>query len=281
MNKRIFNIVLLLLLCILPLSGEIIVDDVGRKVDIMLPVNRVISLSPGHTEMIYFLSKEEKLIAVSQNCDYPDDTKNKIKAGTFFNPDIEKIIKLKPDLVISGGGIQKKAIKKLEDLKIPVIVFYPDSINGIIKNMEVLCKILNADVKKVENFKNKIIKNKKDKKVKTYLELWDKPKMAVGGKSFINDIIFYAGGENIFNNSISEYPKINEEEILKRNPEVIILLYETKRKNFPLFDKTDAGKNKRIFILEKEKQDIFLRPSPRILNAIEYLKNIYKDINEK
>lgn len=281
MNKKIFTFILSLFLFILPLSGEIIEDDVGRKVEIKLPVNSVISLSPGHTEMIYFLSKEEKLIAVSQNCDYPDNTKSKIKVGTFYNPDIEKIIELKPDLVISGGGVQKKVIKKLENFKIPVIVFYPNNINGIIKDMEALCKILNADIKKIESFKKKIIENKKEKKVKTYLELWDRPKIAIGGKSFINDIVFYAGGENIFNDSISEYPKINEEEILKRNPELIVLLYEAKAKNFTVFEKTNAGKNKRIIILEKEKQDFFLRPGPRILDAIEFLRKIYGDMDEE
>lgn len=176
---------------------------------------------------------------------------------------------------------KKKLIKKLENFKIPVIVFYPDSINGIIKDMEVLCKILNADINKIESFKKKIFKNKKEKKVKTYIELWDRPKMSIGGRAFINDIVLYAGGENIFNDSISEYPKVNEEEIIKRNPELIILLYETKREKLSLFDKTEAGKNKRIIILEKKKQDIFLRPGPRVLDAIEFLKKIYGDMNEE
>jgi len=252
----------------------LITDDVKRSIEIKNTIKRIISLSPAHTEIIYFLGAQDKLIAVSENCDFPPDTKNKKKAGTFLNPDIETIVKLKPDIVISGGGIQKKAIKKLEELKIGVIVLYPENINGIIKNMELLCKLLDGNCNKIKEFKSHLkVKNTK-KKIKTYLELWGNPEMAIGGSSFINDIVEFAGGENIFKNTISEYPKISKEEILKKSPEVIILFYEPENNNFILKKFKD-----KIYILQKEKQDIFLRPGPRIIEAINFLYRIYKSMD--
>lgn len=277
--KKIFFIILLLF--INKLFAITITDDVNRTLKLNEPINRVISLSPAHTEMLYYLGLQNKLIGVSENCDFPPEAKNKIKAGTFLNPDIETIVNLKPDLVISGGGIQKKAIKKMEELGHNVIVLYPLSVDNIIANMDLLCEILNGDKKKIEIFKEKLKKTHRNKKIKTYLELWDKPRMAIGGNSFINDIVEYAGGENIFKNTISEYPKISEEEILKKDPEVILLFYNPEKEKNILFN-NKINKKQKVFIISKENQDVFLRPGPRVLDAIKVLNDIYDGIeNEK
>ena len=88
-----------------------ITDDVGRTVNIKEPVNKIVCVSPAHTEMIYYLGLEEKLAAVSKNCDYPPKAKLLAKAGDFMNPDKEKIISLGPQAVISGGGVQKRHLQ--------------------------------------------------------------------------------------------------------------------------------------------------------------------------
>lgn len=275
MKKNIFLIIFLFFLN--NFFALTITDDVGRNLELKKPIDRVISLSPAHTEMLYYLNLQDRVIAVSENCDFPSDTKNKIKAGTFLNPDLEIIIKLKPDIVISGGGVQKRAIKKMEELGIKVIVLYPRDINGIVKNMELICELLDGDITQVENFKKDLKKIKDNKKVKTYIELWDKPRMSIGGGSFINDIIEFAGGENIFKDAISEYPKISEEEILKRNPDIILLFYKSDKKNGKFLKIKNY--EKKIYVMPEEKQDIFLRPGPRVKEAIEFLSKIYGEIN--
>ncbi|MCX7698082.1 MAG: helical backbone metal receptor [Candidatus Goldbacteria bacterium] len=263
--------------------AETIIDDVGRKIELKLPVSSIVSLSPAHTEMLYFLNQEDKIKAVSLNCNYPEDVEKKEKVGTFLNPDIEKILKNKPDLVISGGGIQKKAIKNLENLNIPVIVLYPRDIEGIIENMNLLSFITGCKncFKKIQDFKAKVKFNSK-LNIKIYMEIWDEPIISVGGTSFLNDIIKRAGAENILADTKQEYPKISDEIVIKKNPDIIILLYKP-GKNFkekPRFKNTLAGKNDNIFILSERDQDIFFRTGPRIIEAIDIILNIIKKVKK-
>jgi len=263
------------------LNAEIIVDDVGRKIELKLPVSSVISLSPAHTEMLYFLNQEDKLIAVSSSCNYPDVVALKEKAGTFLNPDMEKILKMKPDVVISGGGIQKKAITNMENLKIPVLVLYPRDVNGIIENMNLLSFVVGCKncTNKIKKFEAKC-RQRKSKNVKIYVEIWDKPIMAAGGTSFINDIIKKAGAKNILNYTKQEYPKISDEIVIKEKPDVIILLYKPQN-NFMenvRFKNTPAGKNNKIFVMSEKEQDVFLRTGPRVADAIEILERIINKV---
>jgi|DewCreStandDraft_4_1066084.scaffolds.fasta_scaffold02004_11 iron complex transport system substrate-binding protein len=265
------------------LYAETIIDDVGRKIDIKLPISSIVSLSPAHTEMIYFLGQESKLKAVSVNCSFPKEAALKEKAGTFLNPDIEKILKIKPDIVISGGGIQKKAIKNLENLNIPVIVLYPRDIENIADNMYLLSFITGCKdcPIKIKNFSTKV-KPQINKNIKIYMEIWGSPVMAVGGTSFINDLIKRAGAQNILNDTKQEYPKISDEFVIKNKPDIIILLYEPE-KNYKekfRFKNTPAGKKNQIFVLSKEEQDVFLRTGPRIVQAFNKLTEIINRINK-
>ncbi|MFW6210585.1 MAG: ABC transporter substrate-binding protein, partial [bacterium] len=140
--------------------GFVITDDVGRKAEIKKPVESIVSLSPGHTEMIYYLGAAEKLKAVSLQCDYPPAAKDKEKAGGFLHPDTEKIASLGPDVVISGGGIQKKAISAMEKLGISVIVFYPQSLSDIAGNMRTIAAITGCGEDKALEFDRRLKKLK-------------------------------------------------------------------------------------------------------------------------
>ncbi|HDT14658.1 MAG TPA: hypothetical protein ENN55_00435, partial [Firmicutes bacterium] len=177
---------LFVIICaVLPVSavlGFVITDDVGRKVEIKKPVESIVSLSPGHTEMIYYLGAAEKLKAVSLHCDYPPAAKDKEKAGGFLHPDTEKIASLRPDVVISGGGIQKKAIRAMEKLGISVIVFYPQSLSDIAGNMRTIAAITGCGEKKTQEFDRRL-KKLEGKAVtkKVYMEISGEPAMAVGG----------------------------------------------------------------------------------------------------
>ncbi len=279
MKKTFFTI--LLAAAAFCIHAEIITDDVGRKVDVNTPVESIVSLSPADTEIIYWMGLESRLVAVSTNCDYPRATKELDKAGSFLNPDIEKITSYKPDVVISGGGIQKKAIEKLEKLKIPVLVLYPKDIDkGLIKDMETIGGLAGD----IMNVKKRILEYRRFlsdasaesdfKTLKVYMEVWGQPVMAVGGKSFINDELKLAGGKNIFYKSRSEYPKITPEDVVKLNPDVIILLYKPE-KNFKeraYFKLTKAGKKGDIYVLDNP--DTVLRAGPRIPAGVKQIKDI-------
>lgn len=250
------------------LNAAIITDDVGRKVDIDTPVESVVCLSPAHTEMIYYLGCQAALKAVSSSCDYPKEAKKLQKAGSFLNPDIEAIVKIKPGLVISGGGIQKKAIAAMEKLGIKVLVMYPRNIDGITKDMKIIAEVLGCGngAQKAKQFGLRSKRPVKTPAIRVYAELWNSPAMGAGGQSFINGVIEDAGGVNILKDALSEFPKVSAEEIIKRQPEVIILLYQPEKgfKDREHFKMTPAGKAGRIYFLKQEELDSVLRPGPRI-----------------
>ena len=86
---------------------------------------RIISLAPSTTEIVCAIGLEDNLVAVSTYCDYPPDVKNKEKAGSFSEPNLEKILSLKPDLILATGLEQAQAVEKLKKLNLPVIVSDP------------------------------------------------------------------------------------------------------------------------------------------------------------
>lgn len=260
-----------------------ITDDVGRTVNIKEPVNKIVCVSPAHTEMIYYLGLEEKLAAVSKNCDYPPKAKLLAKAGDFMNPDKEKIISLGPQAVISGGGVQKGVIYKLESMGVPVIVLYPRELSDIASDMRKLNSLLGGggkSEKKILAFEKKLKKalSKKSRPVKVYAEIWGEPLMAVSGNSFTGKIINAAGGINAVN-SAGEYPKISKEEIIKADPEKILLFYapEKNYRQRPYFSATKAGKTGGITAVTGAALDTVMRPGPRVIEAIETIEKILKE----
>ncbi|MEI7542703.1 MAG: helical backbone metal receptor [bacterium] len=263
------------------LQAVIITDDVGRKVEVNIPVESIVCLSPAHTEMIFWLGKQDLLAAVSTNCDWPAGALKKEKAGSFMTPDVEKIVKLKPSVVISGGGIQKKAISRLEKLGIPVLVLYPMNLSkGIWNDITILGNLTGDTVvarDKIVEFEMAMnrVSAPSAEPLKVYMELWNQPVMAIGKTSFINEAIRLAGGKNILSDARTEYPKVSPEEIIKRNPDVIILLYKPEADYLKreYFLQTIAGKKGNIFVLDTF--DMLLRPGPRIPQAIRILKQIF------
>lgn len=261
------------------LHAEPIVDDVGRTVNVNVPVKSIVCLSPGHTEILYELGQQGKIKAISQQCDYPDETKTIEKAGSFIKPDIEKIIKINPDVVISGGGIQKQTIYKLEKLKIPVLVLYPRDIKGIAGDTITIGRLTGTQ-DKAKGFAKKILDlippAGKTASITVYVELWGSPAMSAGGQSYIDDIIEAAGGQNIFKSSLSDYPKVSKEEIIKRNPDIILLLYDSEKDYVKRkwFQPVNAGKNGNIFVFSGKESDVFLRPGPRVEQGIQKIKEL-------
>ncbi|MCE5301462.1 MAG: ABC transporter substrate-binding protein [Spirochaetia bacterium] len=260
--------------------ADIFTDDVGRSVEVKTPVKKMVCLSPAHTEMIYAIGMENLLAGVSVQCDYPPDAVKKTKAGTFLNPDVEFIASVKPDVVISGGGIQKKAIKKMESLGIPVIVLYPQTIEAIKGNYNLLGKLTGAHKKAAresDRFSFRIeaaSAEQGSRKIPVYLEMWNDPVMTVGGVSFINRALELAGGKNIFEDIAADYPKASVEEIIKRDPEAVVLLYKPTDDymNRVYLNRTKAGKLGVVCVFDNV--DIILRPGPRLPEAVMKLRHI-------
>jgi iron complex transport system substrate-binding protein len=236
---------------------------------------RIVSLSPATTEIIYFLGADNNLIAVSNDCNYPKGALKKEKIGKFGFINIEKLISLKPDLIIATKdmGNQLNILKKYN---VPLIALENNNIQDIFNNIRYISRIFKVKDKSkiLENQYKDSIKDVKKKNKKVLFLIWYEPIISVGNKTFINDIIENSGYVNITKNINSGYFKVDIEFIIKNNPDILLVPNSH-------FDKIDfsklpwkylnAVKNNKIY---KVNDDIFLRPSPRVLQAIEYIKKI-------
>lgn len=257
-------------------------DDVGRKVTIAKEPKRIISTAPSVTEILFALGLEEKIVGVTTLCNYPEEAKTKEKIGTFQSPNIEKILSLKPDLIVATGGVQRQVVEKLEQLGVPVFVSYPGTLEDVIKSIYTIGRICGAEKSAKElafNLKLRIAKvttkvSKAKTKPKVFFELWHEPLMSAGPGSFIDDLIKKAGGINIAGSAKSAYPIFSLEQLVKEDPDVIIGAESSMGGNpleiskRPGWDALKAVKNQRIYTIN---DDIVFRSGPRLVLALEII----------
>lgn len=234
---------------------------------------KFISLVPSVTEIFYLLEAQDSLIAISYYCNYPDDTKNKLKVGDLLNPNYEKILELNPDFVIISLPMQKQVETNLKKLKVQYINFNPETIDGILATIDSIGKLTNKTERSnfvIDSLKHELGKLVKfDKVPKVYVELSSNPIYSIGKNSFLNEVVKKAGGANIFEDMEQPYFVPNQEEIIKKNPECILLIYpEANKKSVEKrmgWGEIKAIKNNKIYVLDP---DLFTRPGPRIFSAI-------------
>lgn len=245
---------------------------------------RIVSLTPSITESLYILGEGENVVGITTFCKRISK-KQKI-IGTYLEPNIEEIVKLAADLVfISKEGTRKEIVDELKKFRIKVVVFEPinsflDVKNQLIEIASILNKrdVANKIIREYESKIQRIQQSTyKYKKVLCVISL--QPIIAVSDNSYIGEIIKYAGGRNVICASQLKYPQISVEEIIRLNPEVIILpnmgLNEKEIKKFFLKYKViDAVRNNRVYILPS---DILCQPN--IKNFYIAVEKINKILN--
>lgn len=270
-----------------------ITDQIGREVTIERLPERIISLSPANTEILYALGLGDKIVGVTDYCDYPEEVATKEKIGGYSDPNIEKIISLNPDLILATG-IYLKPIEELEKLGVPSVAIEPENIDEMLDSIEIIGKAtgrhkeamdlidsLKARIKKVED---KVADIPADKRPKVIYELWHTPIMVAGPGTYVDDIIQRAGGENIARDASNAYPEYSQEMIIAKNPDIIIFSYhgtsdgETVESIMqrPGWDSINAVKNKKVFYID---ENLVQRATPRLVDGLEeFVKIIHPEL---
>jgi iron complex transport system substrate-binding protein len=269
-----------------------IIDDRGKEVVINYPPERIVSIVPANTEILFALSLDDRIVGVTRYCDYPPKVKNMVEEGKimiiggFADPSIEKIVGLKPDVVFAMHTIQLKTVESLEEKNIAVIYLDPSNIQDVLDDILLVGKATGkeAEAKKlVEEIKWRIdnVINKTREvsyRPRVYYEVWHDPLMSVGPGTWIHDIIELAGGSNIFSDAKVKYLKISSESVITRNPEIIIIkigymggIAKEEIAKRPGWNTIDAVKNDDIYEVD---ESILIRPGPRIVEGLETLAKI-------
>ncbi len=247
---------------------------------------RIISLAPSNTEILFTLGLDEKIVGVTEFCNYPEKAKEKETIGDFFNPNIEAIIDKEPDLVVATGGIQENLAIRLEALGTNIIVIDPKTVNEVIESIELIGEITGAkeEAEKIvtdmrqdlELVQGKVEGIPEDERPLVFFEIWWDPSyfMTVGPNTLINELLQLAGGQNVAGDAVDEYPIFSLETLLDRDPEVIILAYHsTAGPKLPgerdTWQTISAVKSGRIHRVSDE--DMVMQPVPRITQALKEL----------
>ncbi len=249
---------------------------------------RIVSLSPVLTEELYVLGAEDRLIGCTIYCKRPEEAKNKEKVGTVVEINIEKIVSLKPDVVLSTPLVSLKAKEKLKNLGVKIIDFSAaESFNGICEQFmelgKIVCKELLAGdiILKAKDEAAAIKKKAKDlSSLKVFIQVGDKPLITAAKGSFINDFIEFAGSVNIVKDSKDAYTRYSREKVIRDNPDVIIIasmgIEGMKEKEIWQRYKTlEAVKNNRIYIIDS---NLFCSPTP--ISFVETLGIIERILHE-
>ena len=265
-----------------------VVDDLGITYHSDIAPRKIISLAPNLTEMIYELGLDSLLIGNTKYCNYPKGATTKEKIGDLLTVDYEKIIKLKPDLIfITVEGNAKDSYDKLDKLGFQLFVSNPRDFTGIKKTFRDISKIFRIEKiaeSKIINWDEVVEKVKEKtlnrKKTSGMFLVSLKPVMLAGGNTFVNEFLKIVGIENIAADSKVSYPLFSREEILTRNPEIIIHAISNEginseiANNYPEWKKIEAVKNKNIIKIDP---DLFFRPGPRYPIAVQELWNKVKE----
>lgn len=280
-----------------------VTDALGRQVIITHEPERIVSAAPSITEILFAIGAGDKVVGVDEYSNYPPVVRELVKNGTieviggFSTINIEKIALLRPDVVFLTTGIQEKFIKELASMGITVYVLSDKSIEDVFTDILVIGVIVNkADnaVKLVEELKARLMKtylivheylNKTNTQtLKVYFEVYP-DYWTIGRDSFINDIIVLAGGKNIFSDVETPYFPASPEEIIIRNPDVILTtaMYGSFGPPENLVDRIKSRegwsnitsvKEGRIYVFKGALEDIMVRPGPRVVIAVEVLARV-------
>lgn len=256
-------------------------DALGRELTLKGEPQRIVTLAPSITEILYFLGLGDRVVGVTQFSYYPPEAKLKPKVGSYIDLNVEKIISLSPDLVIgTADGNQPGVVDLLEQAGIAVFIFNPRNIRRTIATVDTvgrLCGIpkrANTLSTQLSQRVDHIIdKTKSRRKPLVFLQINLKPIMTVNKNTFLHDLIRLAGGRNMTEDEPITYPRISLEEVIRKKPEVIIISsmerggrFEEARLEWMKWTSIPAVKNGRVHLIDS---DLIDRPSPRIIEGLE------------
>lgn len=259
-------------------------DSLGNEVTIPKEPERIVSLIPSNTEILFALELGEKVVGVTTNDNYPEEVKNLPKVGDY-NINVEKVVELKPDLVVAQAANEMTAVEQIKQLNIPVLILDAQSVDDVYKTIRLVAQVTNRQskgeqvIEQMEKKKNEIIQKvsdaSKENPVKVWIEL-DSNLFTVGGDGFLNELVELAGGENVAKD-LSGWPQISSEQVVKWNPDVILSAYGGEKEILTRkgWENVNAIKNQRVYSLDP---DLSNRPGPRIIDGVEEIaKYLYPE----
>jgi len=284
------TITIILVIAILPFffaekrsDAKAVTDQMGRHVTVPKKPERIVSLAPSITEIIFALDQGHRLKGVTTYSDFPLEAQKLPKVGSYVQLDLEKIVALKPDLCIAiKDGNPIAVARRLESLKIPVYAVNPRNLETVIQTVQEIGGLLNVQKKadQLVQSMNRRIQQVKSLVAQTvyrprvFFQIGVSPIVSVGTHTFSNELIVLAGGKNVAQGPIA-YPRYSIEQVLALSPEVIIItsmaraaIFKQVKAQWNRWPSLPAVRNHRIYV---EDSNLFDRPTPRLVEGLELM----------
>jgi iron complex transport system substrate-binding protein len=286
--KALLIVLLVLAGCVLPVTAATITDDAGTTITISAPPQRIVSLSPSNTEILAALGLTDRIVGVTDVCDYPPEVKNITQIGGYSAISIEKVAAAKPDLVVASDITPHETVTRLQELGLPVIVVSPKDVDHVIRDIRLVGQITGTE-NPAEELATTLTRRMEaaasapgSGSPTVAHVVWHEPLYVSCNATIQNDIISRTGGTNVFADR-SGWSTVSLEEFLLANPDIIIVsggggmddserdvILEEFMTNSQ-YASLSAVKNNRGYAIDA---DIISRPGPRGADAAEQVSGI-------
>lgn len=274
MQQIVLTLLLLLFLTALPAGATQATDALGRAITVKTIPQRIVSLVPAVTEILYALGLEDSIAGVTSYCNYPVAARSKPKIGEYASPSLEVMATIQPDLVfMSADASSPEFLNRLEALGVPVYVVYPRSVSEtaeLIRNMGQLlhkqdvAEPLALALERASECARQLTTSLP--RVRVLCTVMSQPLVVAGRNTLLDDLVDIAGGENVVPEGLNRYPTWSIESVLAANPDVILVSphpgQDDPSASFRRWPELKAVQAERLVTIDA---DWIQRPGPRLL----------------
>lgn len=263
-----------------------VVDPVGRRVRLPEVPQRVVTLAPSLTEMVFALGAGPRVVGVSRYSNYPEDTRDLPRVGAYVQPDVEKIVALNPDLCLAiKDGNPRDVVDKLERIGIPVYAVNPKNLQQVVETLTALGDVLQtrdaaqalvADMeRRLQAVDDRV--RRVSQRPGVFFQIGVSPIVSVGTETFAHELIVRAGGRNLAEGT-EPYPRFTVEQVMALRPDIIVVssmerdqTFDRVREQWLRWPNIPAVALNRVVLVPS---DLFDRPGPRLVEGLELLVTI-------
>lgn len=278
----------ILLVCLLPALVQAVTlkDDAGNSVTLPAPAQRIVSLAPHITEVLFSAGAGDRIVGTVSYSDFPEAAKKIPLVGSYNQVNFEQILALQPDLIIGWhSGNNSETIEKLATLNLPVYLSEPKDLQAIsynIRQMGIIAgteSVANAAADAFDEQISALEKANAGKpEISLFYQVWEEPLYTLGGGHFSRDMFRLCGGRNVFGEIEDPSPVITVEAVVTRNPQVMLTGGHHGKRDFNdwrgkwvNWKSIDAVKHDQMYLVD---QDIYTRSSPRAIRGATHLCNL-------
>ncbi len=263
-------------------AGPSATDALGRKVALDAPAARIVSLSPAATEILFAIGAGDRVVGVTEYCDYPEEAMKRPKVGGFSGAtvSVERIIALKADLVLVSGEMHGRLVSLLDSVGLRSFALEPRTFAEVYADILTVGSLTGCEAGAaavVKSMRKRIeavmAATVGEPRPSVFWELWYDPLMSAGGPTFVTEAIAAAGGRNSFGDLSERWPLVSFEELLARDPDWILVgsgvgmgVDSSSVGHRPLWSKLRAVRQGRVANIEA---DLVGRGGPRLADAVE------------